>query len=212
MTFVLLQGRGYQFVLNLFSLTLRASSVNDHQTVGISEGMKALLIFNTSFMQLLMTDELHFVHSSLKCHNSTQCLTLDIIKKKTLCGWTNPKSVWKNEAAWQCPLLLSDWLHELCVTLTLVAFQFKSGGQGFEVTLGFESHSDSNLTEQDEINEPWSPQGLLTPVCLSPGSRTCSLPPQLVWLPAGFIWMAVRMSWILPVMNLYCTVERLWSD
>lgn len=83
-------------------------------------------------------------------------------------------------------------------------------GSGFLGSLWgrFESQSDLNLKEQDEINEPWQRQGPLTPVCLSAGSRTCSLHPplvsprsELVWLPTGFIWMAVRMSWILPVLR-----------
>lgn len=71
-------------------------------------------------------------------HLSSKYYNYDVIRcykeKKTLCGWTNPKSVWQNDAS---SFRLIGCLK--CVSLTPVAFQFKSRGQGFRVTLGFGS-------------------------------------------------------------------------
>lgn len=172
MTSVSLQGGVSRFVSNLSPnrFTSRASSVDGH-SMGMSEGMKVPLILTHHLYWHLTTCrwiKLSKKKTSLKSYIRVSDITL---YSKTHCGWTNPK---------ECLLLLSDWPHEMCVILTPTAFQFKNRGQGFGVTLGLESQSDSNLTEQDEINEPWPPRGLLTPVCLSPGSRTHSLPPQLV--------------------------------
>lgn len=100
--------------------------------------------------------------------------TIGIMKKYTLRGWTDPQSFWRNDSVSSFRLIgyakcMSYWPSG--------AFQFKS----FGVTApGWQSQSDWNLTEQDEINEAWPPRGLLTPVCLSPSSRTCNITPRLV--------------------------------
>lgn len=164
--------------------------------------------FNTRFMPTLLMTCSWNKPSNKNKDASLKCLTLDIIKKSA-----NPKSASQNEATWQCLLLLPDWLHEMCVILTHVTFQFKSRGQGFGVNLGFESQSDSNLTEQDEINELWPPRGLLTPVCLSPGSRTRSLPPRRACLVTNQFHLDGSQNKLDPASHdLYYMVERLWSD
>lgn len=48
------------------------------------------------------------------------------------------------------------------------------------------SESDSNLTEQDEINGPWQPPGLLTLFVFPHGSRTRSLPAAARLCSSGY--------------------------
>lgn len=58
-------------------------------------------------------------------------MKLYIIKrKKNRVAETIPNQFDKNGATWRCLLLLSDWLHGMCVILTPVVFQFKSQGLG----------------------------------------------------------------------------------
>lgn len=63
-----------------------------------------------------------------------------------------------NPGTWRRLLPLSDWLREM--------LQFK--GQGFLGPPLILSLSGLSLMAQDEINAAWPPEGLLTPVCLSP--------------------------------------------